>query len=389
MRCRSGRSTASDRVRYTTSLLVALFCLATFAAPLRAETVHLVEFIYELDLAPFEPGDLPQIHDEDGEATGYVIVPATTGTSGAVYQALDAPVPQSTELGLWAALRFRNHLFGSSGDPRTLEPVAGLPWSPDFKTIAGVAPQIDFSVTGIADGVLSLATGGTVRDVQPGAEVLVATAQRAVSADDFIDAVLAAYRAAGVTTPPAREAVARELKLLPSQDGVFNFRGRLFVRNHGAMTLGDVDLETVWRDARRLAEEGPYEDALAALETLLDVLPRHVRAAQLFHRVLTFLEARSKPVELQGRVILPAGQPDETTLFLWNTYHQGFAIFSCGKKAAGTAEITVPVRDRGFSAHLPSGPCLMTVDVPGFDTAERKLILNEKVEIDVPLQAQN
>jgi hypothetical protein len=188
---------------------------------------------------------------------------------------------------------------------------------------------------------------------------------------------------------PSREAVAEEVALFASGEDGVTFHARVVAVDHGPVAIADFDLATILDDARRLAREGPYEAALAALETLLDVMPRHAEAARLFHQVLDLVEAGAAPAHAVGQLQFPAGQPDDNVRALWSASHGGFVMFARRDDPPGSALMAIPVRDGAFEAYLPGGDYRLTVDVPGFEAAALEITLDGETVIDVPLAASN
>ncbi len=362
------------------------------ASPALAGQARLIEIIYELDLRALDGRPLPTFEtDATVDPDGYVLVADPAGGPPILYQALDAPAPKGPETGLWAALRFRDHLAGVGADTKTLEPIAALPYSPDLQSTSAITPTFDITISEVDDGDIVVAVGGVAHRLAPGAPTAIAVGERTVTLDEFADAVLKTYAAAGVPQAgmPSREAVLAEVGPLASGDDGVTFHARVVAVDHGPVALAEVDLATTLDDARRLAREGPYEDALAALETLLDAMPRHAGAARLFHRVLDLVEAGAAPARAVGRIAYPAGQPDDATRTLWAEAHTGFAMFARPDDPGGSAIIAIPVRDGTFAVHLPAGRYRLTVDVPGFEAATLDITLDGETEIDVPLVHRN
>lgn len=362
------------------------------ASPALAGQARLIEIVYELDLRALDGRPLPTFEtDARVDPEGYVLVADPAGGPPVLYQALDAPLPASPETGLWAALRYRDHLADPSADAKTLEPVVALPYSPDLQSTAAITPGFDITISEVDDGDVVVTVGGVSHTLAPGAPTAVAVGERTVSLDEFADAVLKTYTAAGVPQAdmPSRAAVLAEVALLASGDGGVTFHARVVAVDHGPVTLAEVDLATTLDDARRLAREGPYEDALAALEALLDAMPRHVEAARLFHQVLDLVEAGATPAQAVGTVSFRDGQRDDAAQALWAEAHAGFAMFARPDDPAGSAIMAIPVRNGAFAAYLPAGRYRLTVDVPGFEAATLDITLDGETEIDVPLVVRN
>lgn len=370
------------------TLLVLLFSMA----PASAEPVHLVEIIYEFDFRSLDGRPLPtSSRDVEADPQGYILADSGSAERRVLYPAMGAPLPETSATGLWAALRFRDRLTGAGVDAKTLEPIAALPYSPNLQPATAITPVFNIAVTEVDDGDIVVEVDGIAQTLAPGVPMAVAVGDRTVSVDEFAGAVLEAYAKAGVPQAgmPSREAVLEEVQLFALGGDEVTFHARLVAVNHGPVTLADIDLAKTLNDARRLSREGPYEEALAALETLLDVMPRHAEAARLFHEMLDLVEAGATPARAIGTVRFPAGQPDDRIRALWKASHKGFALFARPDDPPGSAIMAIPVQDGAFAAHLPAGTYRLTISIPGFAKNEIEITLNGETKIDVPLAASN
>jgi hypothetical protein len=358
-------------------------------APLRAEPVHLVEIIYELDLRSFDGRPLPASQsDADADPQGYFLADNGAGEGGVLYSAMGKPLTDTSQIGLWTALRFRDLLSGSSADVKTLEPIAALPYSPDLQSTAAITPIFDITIAEVDDGDIVVEVDGVAQRLPPGEPMVVATGERTVSLDEVADAVLEAYAAAGVPQAdmPSRESVAEEVALFVfgGKEEV-TFHARVVAENHGPVGLAGIDLATTLDDARSLSREGPYEEALETLETLLDIMPYHAEGARLFHQVLDLVEAGAVPALAMGNILFEEGQPDEGMRELWAAAHAGFVTFASPGDLTGSIITYASVEEQTFRAHLPAGLYRMSVDVPGFQTVTMELTLEGDTQVDVPL----
>ena len=320
------------------------------------------------------------------EPAGYVLVTRGETVPTTLFPALGSQLPDTSATGLWSAMRLVNHLNDAGGDNRMLVPIDGLPYTADLSPASGVAPEISWELSDGPDGKVAVRSGDREVMISPGDYATVALAERTVSVDRLADAVLAAYEASGVSEPPPRDSIIEDLASLAPDGGDATFYARLIVLNHGDVIISSTDLVSAWDDAQRLAREGPYEAALAALETVLDAVPGHANAARLFHHVLDLVEAGAVPSRAVGTIAFPAGQLDEDMQALWRATHSGAAIFSAEQGSTGFA---FPIADGGFAAHLPAGAYHLTVDVPGFATAELDITLEGETTINVPIQRAN
>ena len=176
-----------------------LVLVVAVTSPALAEEARLIEIIYELDLRALDGRPLPTFEtDATADPEGFVLRGDSAGGPLALYQAMGAPPLESPEAGLWAALRFRDRLAGTGGDAKTLEPIAALPYSPDLQPASAITPAFDIAVTEGDEGGIVVEVNGVTHALAPGAPTVVAVGERTISLDDFADAVLVAYTAAGV-----------------------------------------------------------------------------------------------------------------------------------------------------------------------------------------------
>ena len=194
--------------------------------------------------------------DATSDPDGFVLVSSPAGELPVLYPAMNAPLPQKPESGLRAALRFRNHLAGT--DAKMLEPVAALPYSPDLQSASAVTPVFDIAVTEANGGEIMVELDGVTHTLAPNTPTALAVKERTVSLKEFADAVLDAYAAAGVPKAdmPSREAVVEEVTLSAFGGEDVTFHARIVAVNHGSVALGDIDLATIWEDARRPIARG-------------------------------------------------------------------------------------------------------------------------------------
>jgi hypothetical protein len=393
-RRRSGRPEAGSSVwAWRTALwLASIVYFVSLTLPAWSQTVQLVEFVYELDLSSLNGRPLPTFEaDATADPDGFVIVSSASGGPLVLYQAMNTPLPQSPETGLWAALRFRDYLAGGAVDVKMLEAVAALPYSPTLQSSTSITPGFDIAIAEISDGTIVVDVDGISHTLILDEPAVIAVGERTVTLDAFADAVLETYAAAGVAqvNMPSREAVLEEVALYAFGGDEVSFHARVVAVNRGQVALAEVDLATTLEDARRLSREGPYEEALAKLETLLDVMPRHGEAGRLFHEMLDLVEAGTVPAHVAGTVSFPPGQPDDTIRALWEASFEGYALFARPDDPPGSAHIAIPIREGAFAAHLPAGTWRLTVSVPGLASSEVEITLDGESEIDVPLDISN
>ena len=367
----------------TKRVLIALaLLLATFAVPgpAAAEPAWLVEIVYELDTAPLDLYPTPR-DDPAADPRGYVIQPIGPTVPVQLHAATGEAVPAPLAEGIWVATRFRNNLEGPAADAKRLQAVADFPFAPDFATPSGIEPTLVARLTGFADGV---ATFGDIA-LARGEEAEIAAAEREVTREEFVDGVLAAYANLGIEEAPTRAAIEREAEAIFGPTNRITFHARVIAINHGPAELAAADLAVAWADAQRLAREGPYEGALAALETVLDALPGHPRAGRLFGEVLDLVEAGAVAARADGRLAFPAGQPDEGLRAVWALHGGGFAIFEPLGEAPASGRFAAVIEDDAFTAHLPAGDYRVIVEVPGFAAAELEVSIGGETAFDVPL----
>ena len=264
--------------------------------------------------------------------------------------------------------------------------MAAFPFAPDFTTPSGIEPALAATLLGFADGVATFAAEDGGIALARGEEAEIASATREVSREEFVDGVLAAYAGLGIEEAPSREAIDREAEGIFGPATEITFHARLIAINHGPAQLAAADLAIAWAGAQRMAREGPYEDALAALETVLDALPEHPRAGRLFGQVLDLVEAGAVAARGDGRLAFPAGQPDEGLRAVWALHGGGFAIFERLGEGPGAGRVATVIEDDAFTTHLPAGDYRVVVEVPGFAAAELEVSIEGETAFDVPLK---
>ena len=370
--------------RVLTALALVLAAFATAGPAAAAEPEWLVEIVYELDTAPLDlyptPGD-----DPTADPRGYVIGRIGPTVPARLYVASGEAVPAPPEDGLWVATRFRNNLEGPAADAKRLLVVSQFPFAPDFTSPSGIQPALAATLSGFAGGVATFAAQGGDIALADGEEAEIASATRPVTREEFTDGVLAAYAGLGIEDAPSRAAIDREAEAIFGPATEITFHARLIAINHGPVELAAADLAVAWAEAQRMAREGPYEDALAALETVLDALPDHPRAGRLFGQVLDLVEAGAVAAWADGRLVFPAGQPDEGLRAVWALHGGGFAIFERLGETPAAGRVAAVIEEDAFTTHLPAGDYRVIVEVPGFAAAALDVSIEGETAFDVPL----
>lgn len=370
--------------RVLTALALVLAAFATAGPAAAAEPKWLVEIVYELDTAPLDlyptPGD-----DPTADPRGYVIGRIGPTVPARLYVASGEAVPAPPEDGLWVATRFRNNLEGPAADAKRLLVVSQFPFAPDFTSPSGIQPALAATLSGFAGGVATFAAQGGDIALADGEEAEIASATRPVTREEFTDGVLAAYAGLGIEDAPSRAAIDREAEAIFGPATEITFHARLIAINHGPVELAAADLAVAWAEAQRMAREGPYEDALAALETVLDALPEHPRAGRLFGQVLDLVEAGAVAARADGRLAFPAGQPDEGLRAVWALHGGGFAIFERLGETPAAGRVAAVIEEDAFTTHLPAGDYRVIVEVPGFAAAALDVSIEGETAFDVPL----
>ncbi len=366
--------------RALTALVLLLAALAA-SAPAAAEPNWLVEIVYELDTAPLDLYPTPR-DDPAADPRGYVIQPIGPTVPARLYAATGEAIPAPAEGGLWVATRFRNNLEGPAADAKQLEAVSQFPFAPDFATPSGIEPALSATLSSFDEGV---ATFGDIA-LARGDEAELATAERAVTREEFVDGILAAYAGLGIDEAPSRKAIEREAEAIFGPMDKITFHARIVAINHGPAEQVAADLAVAWAEAQRMAREGPYEDALAALETVLDALPEHPRAGRLFGQVLDLVEAGAVAALAKGRLAFPEGQPDEGLRAVWAVHGGGFVIFEPLGEAPAAGRVAAVIEEDGFTTYLPAGEYRVIVEVPGFAAAELEVSIEGETAFDVPLR---
>ncbi len=363
--------------------LAAVLALVLAPAAVAQDDPVFVELVYEVDIAPLDGRSLPALRGDEAPL-GYVVADFPRGR--VVYPASGAGAPAPQAGAPLLGFRLRNHLLSHDGDVPDAKRLLAPPPGPVAEPIApedGLAPPIPYTLTLGDNAVAAIAAGRATVRVAPGEFVALATAERTLDRPALVAAIRAAT---GPDDQTEEAAIQREADLMLLGRERVTIHARLSAANFGRVAVSGTDLAAAWTEARRLAREGPYPAAAEALDALLAAMPGLEQARRLRERARALAETGLAPVRATGRLQFPDGPPGADVEALWQALHPGYASFE--PLGAPDAVRTVPaaVADGAFAAVLPAGRWRVTVDVPGYRTAQTTISADQEIAFDVPLR---
>jgi len=364
-------------------ILAAALALLLAPAAAAEDGPLFIELVYEIDVFPLEGTALPALHGDEAPQ-GYAIADFPDGR--VVYPATGAGGPAPQDGAPLLGFRLRNHLLSHDGDVPDVKRLLAPPPGPVSEPIApqdGLAPPIAYTLTLRDDASAQVVSGDDRVTVAPGRFLAVATAERTLDRPALTAAIRAA---ADPEAQPSEAAIQREADLLLLGQERVTIHARLSAANFGHVALSGTDLAAAWAEARRLAREGPYPAAVQALDAILAALPGFGEARRLRERARALAETGLAAVRATGRLQFPEGPPGADVEALWQALHPGYASFEPLGAPPAVGAVPAVVADGGFSAVLPAGRWRVTVDVPGYRTAQVTVTADQEIEFDVPLR---
>ncbi len=350
----------------------------------QTQNAVLVELIYELDAVPLADRPLPSAAT-DREPRGYVLLKRGAAHPTDLYPARGEPLPEEDQPVLWIGVRYRNLLFDRLADRKTLRAAATGRYRLDEADLGLIAPVIPFQAVLEKDGTVRTDSGDCEVLLKAGDHVPVAVAERAFEREAFADTLIAGVRGRNPDAAPDRAKLIEQLSAAFPGDEPIRFYGRLSVIHHGEVRIGAFDVLHEWREARRLAVEGPYVWAREALQNVLAVVPDHEAALTLLAQVSELIANNAEAATISGRVVFATGHPTEEERATWRQFGSGFASLARPGDAAGSGIASAPIEDGRFVIHVPTGEYRLTVAVPGLEPVERIIDVEGDTEINVPV----
>lgn len=241
-------------------------------------------------------------------------------------------------------------------------------------------PQIDVHLGD--DGQIKVQVNDQSHPLQVGETKVLFTTTAAVSLDELVQAEIKKQAGTGARSPA--EVRAELLKSVP-EPLPEQLHLRVAARLVGPVTVASFDALHCWNKAQQLAETGPYEDAEEQLELVLQVLPDHEQARQLYLEILRRLEEKIQPGQVRGKLVLPAGKTLAEMRPLWEKTHYGFVRLIARNPNAENQEYATAITNGTFQLGVPQGSYRLEVHVPGFASFQRDLEITAHSEINVEL----
>lgn len=231
--------------------------------------------------------------------------------------------------------------------------------------------------------VLTATLDGKAHTLKPGQSAVLSVRAGKIRVEELARFVTKLYEDATGKKPDQKEVLAAvKEQFHPDEAGVVVIDSRLSVAYAGPVKVSEVDIAERLAVARRAAGEGPYELAEEELELVLEAVPQNEEARRLLRMVSARLERGAEPGRLRGRLVFPAGMPDEATKKLWKETHEGFVTVTPLDGAKGET-FGAPVKDGRFEVLLPQGLYALQVNVPGFGPGKKDVRVGQKTEVAV------
>jgi len=348
-----------------------------------------VEVVLEVDDRP--PSARVHIVPEPRRLpVGYVLRKITPSFPARLYPATGRARSETGRQTLWVGTRFRNHLADRPEDRLTLRSTdrpdltlvskhakgGSDPW---LRVYPGPLPI----VTG-PGGVVTVGLGDTKARLEPGRRAVLSSRRVEIDRGRWADAIAARATAAGAVPGGRKAALAALARSFPG-DGAIVLFTRTTVIHHGRVAVAAFDVQHQWKQARRAAAEGPYEQAEETLERVLEAAPAYRPAVDALVEVTRLLDAGISPGRLSGKLVFGPGTPTARHKALWKEHHPGFVTLTGKGEREGKATYTAQIANGAFRIDAPQGAYRLVVMVPGFGPVRRDVTVKGEQSIAIRL----
>ena len=355
----------------------------------------LLELVYEISRSPFESPVLPQ--KSAGPLNGYILetssgkpvlypatgeeAPADAGKLFIGFHVINQALPHSTSflhLERSAVDRAKFHTQETPGIPALLSNLG-----PFAVLVQPATVGVSVDPSGI-----NLEAAGKTWKLRPGESATLVESSEELTGGNLFEKYAEARKAQGLPQQETSDKYIQEdLSTFFPADSPSKFYLRLSAHFHGPVQVSAFDVLAEWNRAQQKLSEGPYEEALQALENVLTAAPYHAEALRLWSRAKQLAESGKNPAAIKCLLVFPAGAPTEKQKTLWEKFHEGIATLGLPEGDPDRALANSAVQDGSFTLAAPSGTYRLRVLVPGFLPFEQMLELKDKQEIEIALQA--
>lgn len=354
------------------------------------ESPVFVEVVYEVSARPLK-GVRVHSADRPDQLNGFILEEMAAGRI--LHPAMGVEPNQSVPR-FWVGYRLVDrtphdiHHFqwlGASHESHLDLATGELPSRAEYSGLFAVLRQpVELQIVKGKDGEVTVNVGEEISTLVPGTWSELFVAEQSYTPDELFMAMEKALEIDG-HAPLDVEGLKASIRIqFPHGDA------RVLYLKISALLYSDVKVSTSdalfeWQRAIRLSRDGPYPEALLAVEKVLLAVPSYRHAIERWAKLQDLIASGAEASFIEGRIVYPSGAPDDKLRALWQKYHAGIVALSTPEGTEDVAVATAPVEEGRFRIAVPSGSYRLSVAVPGFDAVEQLVNVKGRTEIDVPL----
>jgi len=161
---------------------------------------------------------------------------------------------------------------------------------------------------------------------------------------------------------------------------------RLTAIVHQDVKVASFDALQEWNRSQELLVEGPYEDALAATERVLQADPTDKLALAQWQQIQALIEAGKTASVLEANLKFAAGLDAKSILKQWQQKPAGLLYLSAPDAPAGEALAGRMIDAETVQVPAPSGRYRVTLLLPGFRPFQQEIEINGRTKLEIPIE---
>ncbi|MCP3874274.1 MAG: hypothetical protein GY699_14105 [Desulfobacteraceae bacterium] len=337
-----------------------------------------VELVYEIGRRPFDKKRVSR-PDEAARLNGYVLEGKNSSAEKILYPAMGKKWPNQKEVVFWVGYRIVDRV----ADPMRYQALA-CSKKREFELITGedssiegliqngcffatLLPKIKVGIALDKQYLFTLSLSDKTIKIDKTQNKPILIKELIFKPGELAATIAGTFKKMGyVQTEKDLDGLSMDLKSIFPESTEDRIYLRLSAKVHTLTGVGKFDLKSQWEKADKALLEGPYEDALKALEKVLLAVPIHAEALRRWGIAKNLVAQKNKPAVISGEIIFPEGMPTEKQKRIWKKYHSGYAILSKQGTSEKQAMTYAVISDNRFRLTVPTGTYRLRVSIPGF-----------------------